>query len=176
MIKNSIHVYTGDGKGKTTAVMGLAMRALGAGHKVYIGQFIKDIEYAEIKLIKSLPLSIDIELYGTGEGCIWPRGLNNNDMVNAQVGLDKARNAIKSGKYNLVILDEIFIALKHEILAEEQILSLMADARVNNVELALTGRYASENVMNNADLVTNMQCIKHYHQDLGLPPRDGIER
>ncbi|MCL2475234.1 MAG: cob(I)yrinic acid a,c-diamide adenosyltransferase [Chloroflexi bacterium] len=176
MVSNLIHIYTGDGKGKTTAAMGLAVRALGAGHKVYIGQFIKDIEYAEIRLMKSLSLDIDIELYGTGEGCIWPRGLNNNDTVNAQIGLDKAINAIKSSKYNLVILDEIFVALKHKILTEEQILGLMADARANNVELALTGRYASENVMNNADLVTNMQCIKHYHKDLGLLPRDGIER
>jgi len=176
MTKNLVHIYTGDGKGKTTAAMGLAMRALGAGYKVYIGQFIKDIEYAEIRLMKSLSLDVDVELYGTGEGCIWPRGLNDNDKVNAQNGFDKATNVIKSGKYDLVILDEIFIALKHRIITEEQILSLMADSRNSNVELVLTGRYASENVMNNSDLVTNMQCIKHYSKDLGLLPRDGIER
>ena len=176
MKKSFVHIYTGDGKGKTTAAIGLAMRALGADYKVYIGQFIKDMEYAEIRLLKKLALDIDIDLYGMGEGCIWPRSLNENDKINAQSGLDKAINTIKSGQFNLVILDEIFIALQYEIITEKQILSLMADARNNNTELVLTGRYASENIMNNADLVTNMQCIKHYYKDSGVMPRDGIER
>ena len=124
MEKGYVHVYTGDGKGKTTVMLGLALRAYGAGLKIYIGQFIKTGGYSEIKAIKeNLPL-IDIEQYGTG--FMRRTGKTEDAVKAAQDGLLKAAAALSSGRYDLVMLDEINMAVHHGLVSVEDALRLIA--------------------------------------------------
>ena len=109
MDKGQIHIYTGDGKGKTTAAIGLAIRAAGAGKKVYIGQFIKDMEYNEVSVLRSIS-GITVELYGSGDGCFIDRNPEQKDIEAANDAVCKATEAVNSGEYDVVILDEINIA------------------------------------------------------------------
>ena len=157
MEKGYIQVYTGNGKGKTTAAIGLAVRAAGAGLRVYIGQFVKSIEYSEIKLIKERFPEITVELYGI-DGCL----------------IVRAREALRDGSYDLVILDEITICCYFKLLAESEVLALM-DAKPEGTELVLTGRYAPDYMIEKADLVSEIQEIRHYYSS-GVKARDGIER
>lgn len=166
-------VYTGNGKGKTTASMGLILRAVGAGLSVYFGQFIKDMEYSEIKILKKLP-GVTIEQYGTGSGCLIDRNPDKDDIDCAQNGLKKANEALISGKYDLIIMDEINVAYGLNLLSIED-LTDTAKKRPKNVELVFTGRYAPKEIIALADLVTEMKEVKHYYQN-GLLARTGIER
>jgi len=172
-----VHVYTGDGKGKTTAALGLAVRALGAGMSVYIGQFIKGMRYSEIKTLETLaavlePERLVVRQYGLG--CFILRAPEPKDLEAAAAGLAEAREALSSGKYGLVVLDELCVAAHIGVIQETEVLSLIA-ARPPDVELVVTGRYASEAMISAADLVTEMREIKHYYQK-GVQARDGIER
>lgn len=107
-LEGQFQIYTGDGKGKTTAALGLAVRAAGAGMRVYIGQFIKDQEYHEVPLLRRL--GVVVELYGTGKGCLIGKHPAQEDLDAAADGLQKAQAALQSGQYDLVILDEINVA------------------------------------------------------------------
>lgn len=173
MENGKFQVYTGDGKGKTTAAMGLALRAAGANKKVYIGQFIKDMEYSEIKIMKTLP-QITVELYGTGNGCLIFKEPSKEDIDFAKKGLNKAYDAMMSGEYDLVILDEINVACLLKLLTPSELLEI-AKKRPHNVELVFTGRGAIKEIIEIADLVTEMREVKHYYKT-GLMARDGIER
>ncbi|MBB6217179.1 cob(I)alamin adenosyltransferase [Anaerosolibacter carboniphilus] len=172
MEKGYIHVYTGDGKGKTTAAFGLAVRAAGAGKKIFIGQFVKSMEYSELKAMTLLKDYVDIELLGYG--CFITKDPDPQDIAAAKAGLDKIRRIFQSNQYQVVILDEITIALFYHLLSLEEVLSLM-DAKPYEIELILTGRYAPAEMLERADLVTEMKEIKHYYTQ-GVLSREGIDR
>ena len=174
MEKGQIHIYTGDGKGKTTAAIGLAVRAIGAGKKVYIGQFIKDMEYHEIAVLRSLP-NVTVELYGSGDGCFIGREPAQKDIDAANEAVNKAIVAAYSGEYDVVILDEINIAYALKLVTAQQMLCIM-DSKADTTELVFTGRGCPQEVLDKADLVTEMKEIRHYYATKGLLARDGIER
>lgn len=172
MEKGYIQVYTGNGKGKTTASMGVILRSLGAGFNVYFGQFLKVGEFNEIKSLKKLGgENLTIEQYGCGGE------LSHIDeeayKKAAQEGLKKAFAAVTSGKYNLIVLDEINVALNFKYIELNDVLKLI-DSKSDSCELILTGRNADEKVLERADLVTEMREIKHYY-NAGVPARCGIE-
>jgi cob(I)alamin adenosyltransferase len=169
-----VHVYTGEGKGKTTAALGLACRAVGYGFKVYIVQFMKgNIEYGELKTAERLAPYLTIRQMGR------PTFVNRvnpdpEDVRLAQQALDLVEKIVMGGEYDVVILDEINVALEFGLVALDRVLQLMA-ARPSHVELILTGRGAPEELMESADLVTEMREVKHYYQR-GVASREGIEK
>ena len=174
MNKGYVHVYTGDGKGKSTAAFGLALRAVGAGKKVYIGQFMKTGDYHEVKAILQYLPMIRLEPYGNG--ClILGRPPEEADYAAARAGLEKARAALTKDRYDVVILDEINITSHLGLIQEQDVLDLI-HTKPLSAELILTGRYATDKVLQQADLVTHMTEVKHYYHTDGVLARDGIER
>ncbi|MBM7561208.1 cob(I)yrinic acid a,c-diamide adenosyltransferase [Fusibacter tunisiensis] len=170
MEKGFIHVYTGNGKGKTTAAFGLAVRALCAGKTVYIGQFVKDMKYSETGLENYFEgLSIE----QLGQGCFIETPPGPDDKVAAEEGLKRVADLLETGTYDVVILDEIFIALLYKLIDESRVLSVL-EKRHPSVEVVLTGRYAPQSILDVADLVTEMQAVKHYYEQ-GVLSRKGID-
>ena len=170
-MKGMIQVYTGDGKGKTTAALGLALRALGAGLKVYIGQFIKSGDYSELKSLKKYKNQLTIEQYGIG--CFIRGKPKSKDILLAKKGFNVVRGVLLSKKYDVVIIDEINVAQYLRLLSLKDVLALIR-FKPKNVELILTGRRAHSKVIQQADLVTEMKEIKHYYKR-GIKARRGIE-
>jgi cob(I)alamin adenosyltransferase len=167
-----IQVYTGDGKGKTTAALGLAIRAAGAGLKVYTAQFIKSGDYSEIKALSRLADRITIEQFGLGR---FISGTPSKaDRTAAHNGLEAIRSALNSGKYQVVIMEEGNVAAMCGLFPVDEILAIMTQKPVD-VELVITGRGADARVIDKADLVTEMKAVKHYYQD-GVAARTGIEK
>ncbi|MBN2795947.1 MAG: cob(I)yrinic acid a,c-diamide adenosyltransferase [Clostridia bacterium] len=166
-----VHVYTGNGKGKTTAAFGLAVRAMYSGKKVYIGQFIKGMKYHETQIGNDFE-NIVIEQYG--ETCMIDRDPSEKDYQMAKEGLEKINKIIQSNQYDLVILDEVTIALYYNLFPLIDLLEVI-QRRPENVELVMTGRYAPEGLIACADLVTEMVEIKHYYKQ-GVLSRPGIDR
>jgi cob(I)alamin adenosyltransferase len=170
-----LQVYTGNGKGKTTAAIGLAVRALGAGMNVFFAQFIKGGKYSEIESLERLSGqglgALTCKQYGLG--CFIMRTPTEEDKSAAQSGLEDAGREMKSGRYNLVVLDEANVAVKLGLLSEEDLLRF-ADARPGDTELVITGRGAPDSLIERADLVTEMREIKHYYSS-GVLARKGIE-
>jgi cob(I)alamin adenosyltransferase len=173
MVNGQFQIYTGNGKGKTTAALGLALRASGAGLRVYFGQFIKDSEYSEIKRLRELP-GLTVEQYGTGNGCFIGREPTEADIICAEGGLERLRSVMLSGRYDVVIADEINCAFGLKLLTEGQLTELAA-LRPLEVELIFTGRWAPKALMEMADLVTEMREVKHYYSTKNLQARTGIE-
>jgi len=171
-LKGFIQIYTGNGKGKTTAAFGLALRAAGAGLKIYIAQFIKGMKYSELDSIKRFDDLITLKQYG--RNCFIKKDPEQEDIELAQNGFDEVKQIINSARYNLVILDEITIAIMYNLISEEELLKLMKN-KPEHVELVITGRYATPNIIELADLVTEMKEIKHYYQK-GITARVGIEK
>jgi len=167
-----VHVYTGNGKGKTTAALGLALRAAGAGLKVYIAQFVKGAEYSELKALARLSDLITTKQYGLG--FFVNREPNKKDFRAAREGLKEVREIMCSGAYDVVILDEANIATYYDLFSVEDLLNVIR-ARPERVELVITGRMADPLVIEAADLVTEMKEIKHYY-DNGVRARIGIEK
>ena len=172
--KGYIQVYTGNGKGKTTAALGLAIRAAGHGYKTYMGQFLKGQVYSELISIKKCQPLITIEQFGRKGFIHVTRNPDQEDIERAINGLEKCLKAMLSGKYHLIILDEINVALDFGLLTKQDILRFLKQ-KPDDVEIVLTGRYAPEYLIEKADLVTNMDEIKHYYTK-GIPAREGIER
>ncbi len=171
-MKGYIQVYTGEGKGKTTAALGLAIRAAGAGLKVFIGQFIKMGEYSEIKALKRFEDLITVEQFGRGrfiQGKPSPE-----DIKAAQKGIKKTLAILSSGKHHVVIMEEANVAVKIGLLSVQDILKIMT-AKPQDVELVITGRGADSRIIEKADLVTEMKEIKHYFKQ-GVAARVGIEK
>ena len=167
-----VHVYTGDGKGKTTAALGLSIRAAGAGLRVFIAQFIKSDEYSEIKALKRFSDLITVEQFGLG-GFIGGNP-SSGDIEAAQKGFARIREIISSETYDVVVLDEANIAVKYKLISEQDLLGII-DAKSKNIELVITGRDAAPKIMDKADLVTQMKAVKHYFQN-GVEARVGIEK
>jgi cob(I)alamin adenosyltransferase len=169
-----LQVYTGNGKGKTTAALGLAFRAAGRGFRTYVAQFLKGQPTGEIEAAKKLDPLIRIEQFGR-EGFITVKdGPGDEDVSRAKAGLARALEAMLSGDYRIVVLDEVNTAVHFKILSEKDVLDFI-DKRPAAVELVLTGRYAPASFIDRADLVTEMKDIKHYF-DKGVKARQGIER
>ena len=171
-MKGYVQVYTGNGKGKTTAAYGVAVRAIGAGMKVCLVQFIKGLYSSEFETFKRLKDSIDVLQYGDGNFIF--NQPTEKDISNAKKGLDKLKSIISSNKYQVIILDEINMAVYLKIITVEEIIDIIANKPIN-VELILTGRYAHPKIIEMADLVTEMNEIKHYYKK-GIVARVGIER
>ncbi len=170
--KGYVQVYTGDGKGKTTAAIGLAIRAAGAGLKVYIAQFVKMGEYSELKALKRFTDKITLEQYGFG--CFIKRRPSKKDLQIARKGLKMVKNVIVSGKFDVVILEEVNIAVKYGIISVHELSDIII-TKPEDLELVITGRYASPRIVELADLVTEMKAVKHYYQK-GVKARVGIEK
>lgn len=177
MGKGYVHVYTGNGKGKTTAAFGLALRALCAGRNVAIGQFVKSMKYNETKAETLFDGSntsfgrLRIELFG--RGCFIDKSPEDIDIQMAHEGLGRCVEWLTSGDWDVVILDEITIAVYFKLLTAEEILSAL-EKRNKSVEVIITGRYAPQQLIDYADLVTDMQEIKHYYAQ-GILSRYGID-
>ncbi|PIE60336.1 MAG: cob(I)yrinic acid a,c-diamide adenosyltransferase [Desulfobulbus propionicus] len=170
-MKGYVQVYTGMGKGKTTAAIGLAIRAAGAGLKVYIGQFIKDAPYSELAILKMLAGYITIRQYG--RGCFLIKSPEQEDVEAARQGLIELTAALTSGEYDVVIADEINVAHDLKLLSEDDLLQLIS-IRPEQVELVMTGINAPAGVLEKADLVTEMKEVKHYFRH-GVLARKGFE-
>lgn len=171
MRRGYIQVYTGNGKGKTTAALGLVMRAAGAGLKVFIVQFVKKKICSEHRMLERFGDLVTIRQHG--KGFILKRKANRSDIEAARAGLDEVREAMRSKKYDVVILDEANVAVKCGLMRADDLLELIS-VKPANVELVITGRYADERVLQAADLVTEMKEVKHYRKK-GVRARVGIE-
>lgn len=170
-MKGYVQVYTGNGKGKTTASLGLAIRAAGAGLNVFIVQFMKQGMYSEVKALKKFD-NIVIEQYGAGE---FVRGKPSDaETTKCRQGYERLCRIIEAGKHDLVVADEANIACFYGLLSEDDLLHLI-DIKPDNIEVVITGRNAPESILNIADLVTEMTEIKHYYQQ-GVGSRVGIEK
>jgi cob(I)alamin adenosyltransferase len=166
-----IHVYTGDGKGKTTAAMGLALRAAGAGLRVFIAQFLKGTKSSEEHALERLSGLVTVKQYGRDRFiCGEPE---EEDIRIARQGLKEIKQAMASGNYQVMILDEANIAAHYGLVRLKELLELM-DKKPRSVELVITGRYADQKVLDKADLVTEMHEVKHYYRK-GVRARVGIE-
>jgi len=172
MKQGMIQVYTGDGKGKTTAAFGLALRAWGVGLKIYIGQFMKYRECSELNAFERFSPNIIIAQFGRRR--FIQENVFKEDVQCAQKGFDRLVDVIYSQEYDLVILDELNVALHFGLIKEGHVLDLLNN-KPKSVELVLTGRYATDAIMEKADLVTEMQAKKHYFNE-GLEARLGIEK
>ena len=166
-------VYTGNGKGKTTAALGLALRACGAGLRVYLCQFMKYSESSEIAALNRMT-GVTVEHFGSVRGLLLGRSVERSDIDCAAEAYHRVRRALCSGEYDVVIADEINCAMMFGLLSESDLLAL-ADCRPAGTELVFTGRGATEAILERADLVTEMKMIKHYYADRQLPARTGIE-
>ncbi|MBI9108024.1 MAG: cob(I)yrinic acid a,c-diamide adenosyltransferase [Spirochaetales bacterium] len=172
MNKGYLQVYTGDGKGKTTASMGLTVRALGGGMRVYFGQFLKNNRYSEIKTLEKLAGdALKIRQFGTKRPVLEP--MNEEDFKAALAGIEEAEREMESGIWDLMVLDEFNIVAGYKLVKQAR-LEAFLDKKPEGTELVLTGRSAPEWLIERADLVTEMKLIKHYF-DAGVPARKGIE-
>jgi cob(I)alamin adenosyltransferase len=167
-----VQVYTGNGKGKTTAAFGLALRAAGRGLKVYIIQFIKGgFDYGELYTVDKLP-NLTLKAFGRGE-FITAKPPDKEDVRLAEQALQLAKQTVKSGKYDVIILDEVNVALTLKLIDLEEVLKLIQN-KPNHVELVLTGRNAPVQVIDASDYVTEMREVKHPYSK-GYQSRKGIE-
>ncbi|WP_343216184.1 cob(I)yrinic acid a,c-diamide adenosyltransferase [Clostridium mobile] len=168
--KGYIQVYTGNGKGKTTAALGLTLRAICAGKKVFLGQFVKGMRYSELKAVEYLH-NLTIEQFG--KNCFIYNEPTQDDIDRAIRGLKRCEEVINSGEYDIIILDEINIALFYNLFTSKEVIDIL-DKKPENTEIIITGRYAPQEIIDRADLVTEMGEIKHYYYK-GVKVRKGIE-
>ena len=169
--KGFIHVYTGNGKGKTTAAIGLGVRAAGAGLKVYMIQFMKGRRYSELDSLSKLP-NFTVIQFGRDE-FVSKEKPAQIDIDLASKGLRHAEEIITQGKHDLVILDEVNVALDYHLITLDQVLHLL-EIKPKHIELVLTGRHAHPDIIKHADLVSETLEIKHPYQK-GIPCREGID-
>ncbi len=172
IMRGYVQVYTGEGKGKTTAAIGLAVRAAGAGLKVFIAQFIKQGDYSEIKTLKRLSDMITVEQYGMGRFVDGKPTAEDIDM--AKEGLIRAKQVMLSGEYDVIILEEANVAVKYGLIPVQELIDMII-AKPKSVEMVITGRNASPLILDMADLVTEMKPVKHYYSK-GVKARLGIEK
>lgn len=168
-----IQIYTGKGKGKTTAALGQAVRAAGSRMRSFILMFMKDFPYGEVRALEPLAEWITIEKYGN-DAFVYARQLpSDDDIATARAGLQRAEEVMLSGEYDLVILDEICVTTYFKLLTPNEVLPLL-EKKPPHAELILTGRYCPPEWLERADLVTEMTEVKHYYQQ-GVLSRKGIE-
>ncbi len=170
-MKGYIQVYTGDGKGKTTAAFGLALRAVGAGKKVFIAQFIKGKPYSEIDAVHKYIPAIKVKQYGLD--CFIYNQPTPADIQAARKGLAEVAEIIAAGKYDMIVLDEVCIALYYNIFPISDVVKILT-SKPEKTEIIVTGRYAPNEIISIADLVSEIREIKHYYSK-GVEARKGIE-
>ena len=187
-----VQIYTGDSKGKTTAALGQVIRAIGHGNKACIIQFMKGSSYyGELDTLTRLAPQVQVYQYGRicshnslikqGESdclacgkCFVIKGKATDfDRQYTSLAMERSHGILKRGEHNIIVLDEILNALFFELVSEEQVLELIS-ARPNHVELIITGRNATQAIIDQAQLVTEMKQIKHPYE-LGINARRGIE-
>jgi cob(I)alamin adenosyltransferase len=168
-----VQVYTGNGKGKTTAAIGQAVRAAGAGFRTYIIQFMKEYPYSEINSLKTLEEWITIEQKGNDDFVYKNELPSSEEILVAREALKKAENIMLSGLFEIIILDEVLVAVYFKLLTTGEIVSVIKK-KPKDVELILTGRYCPDEIEELADLVTEMKEVKHYYIK-GILSRKGIE-
>ena len=172
MRRGLVQIFTGDGKGKTTAAIGAVIRALGHGLRVYVAFFMKgDYPYGERSILSQLP-NVTIASFGS-RGFIDPANIKPEEKEQAKRALAAAREAMLSGSYDLVVLDEVNLAAAWNLVELDEVLKLIED-KPPGVELILTGRRADSKLAKAADLVTEMLKIKHPY-DEGVAAREGVE-
>ena len=173
--KGYVQIYTGDGKGKTTAAIGLAVRAAGDGFKVIMVQFLKSSVTGELNSAKQLDPNFVIKRFEKPRGFFWT--LNQEEKLELQKEINKSykfcAKTLKEQACDILILDEVMGALSNNLISNEQIQDLIA-LKPDNMELILTGRNAPQSIIDKADLVTEMKQVKHYFQK-GVSSREGIE-
>ena len=170
-MKGYVHVYTGNGKGKTTAAIGLAIRAAGAGMRVFIAQFVKGMHYSELGALDRYADHITLKQYG--RDCFIEKEPDQEDIQAARQGLEAVKGILASGDYQMVILDEANIATLYNLFSPDELIEVIR-SKPESVELVITGRNADPKVVALADLVTEMKEIKHYY-NRGVQARQGIE-
>lgn len=169
--KGYIQIYTGNGKGKTTCALGLSLRAVCAGKKVFFGQFVKGMKYSELDAIKYLP---GFKMKQYGRDCFIFNKPSQEDIDIAKEGLKEIENILKSEEYDIVVLDELNIAIHYNLVSVEEVIDILKNKN-EKIEVIITGRYAKEELINLADLVTEMKEVKHYYKK-GVEARVGIEK
>ena len=167
--KGYVQVYTGNGKGKTTCALGLCLRAVCAGYSVFFCQFLKGRDYSELKAVDFLP-NFTIRQYGSEKFVF--NSPSDEDILLAKNAIDDIKKEISN--YDVVVLDEINIALHKNLISLQDVLDII-NLKPENTELVLTGRYAHEKIIQCADLVSNIDEIKHYYTK-GVNARIGIEK
>jgi cob(I)alamin adenosyltransferase len=172
-MKGYIQVYTGDGKGKTTAALGLAVRAAGAGLSTFIGQFLKGMHYSELQVVPLLKPFLTIEQFGK-KTFVHEEKWTAQDRDMALTGLQRIQTVLTQNKHNIVVLDEINITVALGLLNDREVLEVLSH-KPQSVELVLTGRSAPQSFIDAADVVTEMVEIKHYYHQ-GVQARIGIEK
>lgn len=173
LTKGYIQIYTGNGKGKTTAAIGQVVRAAGFGLKSYIAQFMKEYPYNELLSLQNLSEWITIEQFA-GDDFVYKKSLpGDEEIIKAELGLKTAMENMRSGNYNLIVLDEALVAIYFKLITTGQVLKFFEN-KPDDLELILTGRYAPPELIEKADLVTEMKDVKHYYQQ-GVTSRKGIE-
>lgn len=168
--KGYIQLYTGNGKGKTTAAIGMSIRAVGSGKRVLIAQFVKGMPYSEFDALKRFP---EIELRQYGLACFIENVPTREDIVAAQKGLKEVAAFIENNQFDLVVMDEVCIALHYNLFGIDDLIKILSHKQ-ETMEIILTGRYAPAELYQIADLVTEMKEIKHYYNK-GVQARKGIE-
>ncbi len=167
-----VQIFTGDGKGKTTAALGPVLRAAGQGLRIYVVFFMKgDYPYGEFATLPMLP-NVEVSKFGLTSFCN-PRNVKQEEKDQARLALDAARTAVMSGKYDLVVMDEVNVATSWNLIDPDEVVKLVKE-KPQKVELILTGRYAPDKLVELADLVTEMRKVKHPF-DKGIKARKGIE-
>ncbi len=166
-------IFTGDGKGKTSAALGVACRTVGHGYKTKVIQFIKGkMNTGELHLMDKLGSDFDIEQ--VGRGFTWRKSVSKNDHVEAaRLGVEAARKALGSGRFKTVVLDEILYALKSQLVTIEQVEELI-ETKEKHVHLVLTGRHAPQRIIDRADMVTSMEMVKHPSAE-GIPAQKCLD-
>ncbi len=171
-MRGMVQIYTGNGKGKTTAALGLACRASGQQKKILMVQFMKGkVNYGELRSAKKLP-GLTIRQFGR-PSFVDKKNPVPADIKGAQLAMEFARKAFHSAKYDIIILDELNVALDFKLICLKEVLDLIA-TKPEKLELIITGRYAHPQVIKLADLVSEVKEVKHYYKQ-GVPARKGIE-
>lgn len=177
MQKGFLHIYTGNGKGKTTVAFGLALRAVCAGKNVYIGQFVKSMQYSEVRLENLLkeadPSFGSLCIEQLGHGCCLDGVIGEKDILMAQAAWVQCMEKLQSKKWDVMIFDELNIALALGLLEVDKIVQDLHE-RNSSAEIIITGRYAPQKLIDIADVVTDMCEIKHYYKQ-GVLSRKGID-
>ena len=171
MQKGYIQIYTGNGKGKTTAALGLALRASAYGKKIFIGQFVKGMKYGELESIKKFSDTITLKQFG--RDCFIYNDPEPEDIEAARKGWEEVNTILIENKIDILILDEIGIAILYKLISTREVIDFIK-RKPKEMELIMTGRYMPEELFELADLVTEMKEIKHYYK-ADVPAREGIE-
>jgi len=168
-----VHVYTGEGKGKTTAALGLAVRNIGHGNRAMVVQFLKSPGfYNECRAADRLE---NLDIFSNAPSClVFEEGPREEDRKAACEALEVAGEALSSGRYGLVVLDEITIAIRYGLVRVEDVVKVVK-GRAEGVEVVLTGRYAQPELLDMADYITEMRCVRHPYER-GILSRSGIDK